>query len=73
MVLIRCLIHVPPLAGCVTLLALTFTTIVVEQNSAFSILQFAAKLHEILMQASIAAILLSHVRYEITQDGCIPF
>jgi len=73
MVLIRCLIHIPPLAGCVTLLALMFTTIVVEQNSAFSILQFAAKLLEILMQASIAAILLSHVRYEITQNGCIPF
>lgn len=71
-VLIRSLLHIPPLAGCVVLLILSGMTTIVQPNSAFSILQFAAKAHETLMQASIAAILLSHVRYEITQHGWFP-
>lgn len=72
-VLVRSLLHLPPLAGCAVLLILTSTTTIVQPNSTFSSLQFAAKLHEVLMQASIAAILLSHVRYEITQTGRVPF
>ncbi|KAK0115657.1 hypothetical protein ONS95_000073 [Cadophora gregata] len=72
-VVIRSLVHIPPIAGCVSLLVLAGMTTIVEPNSAFQVLQFAAKFHEILMQASIATILLSHIRYEITQGGRVPF
>ncbi|KAH9203846.1 hypothetical protein DL95DRAFT_472025 [Leptodontidium sp. 2 PMI_412] len=72
-VVIRSLVHILPVAACISLLVLASKTTIVGPNSAFSALQFAAKFHEILMQASIATILLSHIRYEITKDGRVPF
>ncbi|KAF2787332.1 hypothetical protein K505DRAFT_190649, partial [Melanomma pulvis-pyrius CBS 109.77] len=71
--LLHWLLHIPPLAGAVTLIVINITRYVVSyEPRATATLQFAAKLHEVLMQASIATVLLSYIRARAYQDF-IPF
>jgi hypothetical protein len=57
------LLHVAPLAGAITLLVLQWTNYWVSGRDDYSsALQFAAKVHELVMQASIVELLLCLVR-----------
>jgi hypothetical protein len=71
--LLRCAVHIIPLVACLILILFNICTIVISYNSGYAILQFVAKIHEVLMQASIAAILLSYIRSEALQHGGTPF
>ncbi|KAF2106647.1 hypothetical protein BDV96DRAFT_328299 [Lophiotrema nucula] len=63
MVFLHSLLHVPPLFGAITLIVLNFTNFFYTYGPYDSTgLQFVAKLHELLMQASISAILLDLIR-----------
>jgi hypothetical protein len=66
------LLHVTPLAGAITLLVFQWTSYWVSlTNDYSSMLQFAAKAHELAMQASIVEILLCLVRIGLI-DGLLP-
>ncbi|KAH7076611.1 hypothetical protein BKA63DRAFT_286177 [Paraphoma chrysanthemicola] len=61
----HCLLHFAPLSGALTLLALRWTEYWIGLNPPDpTALQFVAKFHEILMQVSIAEILLCIIRIE---------
>lgn len=73
---IRSLVHILPLAGAVAITSINLTGLYVgpasdgmpglqEGPSPWPWLQFAAKVHELLMVASLAAILASYVRFEL--------
>jgi hypothetical protein len=67
------LLHVIPLSGAILLLVFQWTNQWVdEENDHLTELQFAAKLHELLMQASIAEVLLSLIRAGLI-NGFVPF
>jgi hypothetical protein len=67
------LLHVIPLSGAILLLVFHWTNQWVdEENDHSTELQFAAKLHELLMQASIAEVLLSLIRAGLI-NGFVPF
>lgn len=67
------LLHILPLSGAATLLTLQWTKYWIGPESNVStLLQFAAKLHELIMQASIIEVLLCIVRTEAI-NGYIPF
>ena len=67
------LLHVIPLSGAILLLVFPWTNQWVDEESDHSTeLQFAAKLHELLMQASIAEVLLSLIRAGLI-NGFVPF
>ena len=67
------LLHVIPLSGAILLLVFQWTNQWVdEENDHSTELQFAAKLHELLMQASIAEVLLSLIRAGLI-NGFVPF
>lgn len=66
------LLHVAPLAGAITLLVFQWTNYWVSDKGDYSsTLQFAAKVHELVMQPSIVEVLLSHVRTGLI-DGLLP-
>jgi hypothetical protein len=66
------LLHVAPLAGAITLLVLQWTSYWVSNKDDYSsALQFAAKTHELVMQASIVDILLGFLRTGLV-DGLLP-
>ena len=44
-----------------------------QDSAKLGALQLAAKMHELLINASIAAMVMSHVRYELTIGSGIPF
>ena len=72
--LLRTLIHVVPLGVAIYELVLNLKShFVGETFDKQSYLQFAAKAHEIAMQASIATILLSYIRYQISAGKGMPF
>jgi hypothetical protein len=73
MALVRLAVHILPLLGCILLFYYNLKIVLLPASSAYTILQFVAKLHEVLMQASIASILISHLRYEATSPNPIPF
>jgi hypothetical protein len=73
MALLRLTIHIPPLIGCAVLFYYNLKTVILPASPAYTILQFVAKLLEIFMQASITAIILSQIRYEISDLGQSPF
>ena len=65
--------HVIPLSGAILLLVFQWTNQWVDEDNDHSTeLQFAAKLHELLMQASIAEVLLSLIRAGLI-NGFVPF
>lgn len=70
--ILQFMLHVVPLSAAIALIALNWTRyfIALEFSSA-SALQFAAKLHEVLMQASLADIAFAIVRVQLT-DGHLP-
>ena len=66
------LLHVLPLGGAVTLLILQWTKYWIGTETSIStFLQFAAKLHELMMQASLVEVLLYVVRTEAV-NGYVP-
>ncbi|KAJ9612005.1 hypothetical protein H2200_003600 [Cladophialophora chaetospira] len=71
---LRALVHIPPLAGCLGLIILNSETYLYGGAHIWiSLLQFVAKIHEVLMQASIAANVISLLRQELVNEGRIPF
>ena len=72
--LLRSLIHIPPLAVALFEIVLnlrgTYVGISFDQQTS---LQFAAKAHEIVVQASLATAFLSYIRYQITIGDGLPF
>ncbi|KAH0561987.1 hypothetical protein GP486_003306 [Trichoglossum hirsutum] len=80
--LLRCAIHIVPVAPSIALIYLNLTDSYIggeltgpSGGDAFKLgaLQFAAKLHELAIQASIAVILLSYIRHELTIGPGLPF
>lgn len=66
------LLHIIPLGGATTLLAFYWTTFWIGREPvAITALQFVAKLHEILMQASLVDILIYFIRSQVIK-GYIP-
>jgi hypothetical protein len=66
------LLHLFPLVGAASLLILQWTKYWIgPQISVFTFLQFAAKFHELTMQASIIEVLLCVIRTEVA-DGYVP-
>ena len=71
---LRVLIHVIPMG-------VAFVEIIINWNGRYlgdsfdkqTYLQFVAKAHEITLQASLAAALLTYLRYEVTRESGIPF
>ncbi|KAF2716060.1 hypothetical protein K431DRAFT_350613 [Polychaeton citri CBS 116435] len=73
---IHCLVHAIPLAGAFALIIMNLGAYFVSDgiNSEILVgLQFAAKLHEITMVASLTTVLLSYVRLQLTSERGIPF
>jgi hypothetical protein len=70
-----CGIHVPPVAISTALLAPNLSNIYYEdigdsdQNSRFNALQFAAKIHELLITASLSAIVVTYIQFELHRGG----
>lgn len=72
--LLRALIHVVPLGLAIFEIILNWKGRYVGKDfTKQNILQFVAKGHEILMQASIATIILSYIRYQISVGKGMPF
>lgn len=72
--LLRTLIHAVPLGTAIFEIVLNLRGRYVGAQFAMqNYLQFAAKAHEITMQASIATILLSYIRFQISTGQGIPF
>ena len=72
--LLDLLIHVVPFGGVVASLVLNINTFFVGNlsTSAVTAFQFAAKLLELLMQASLAAILLDAIRWQVVRNQDLP-
>jgi hypothetical protein len=73
---LRAFIHLPALLGSITLVLLNCVTCFfapATSNAPISVLQFAAKVHELLMQMSIAALALSYMRDQVGRHGHMPF
>ena len=71
---LRALIHLIPICGAVTLIALNCHQLYVGPYlNNINLLQFAAKLHELTMQASLAAILFTYISYELALGVGLPF
>ncbi|OAP61639.1 hypothetical protein AYL99_03842 [Fonsecaea erecta] len=73
-VLLHILTHALPLSGVLTLLVLNINTFFVGNlsTSAVTAFQFAAKLLELLMQASLAVILLDAIRWHMVRNEDLP-
>ena len=73
--LLGCLVHLLPLLMTIFVLQLNFRNVywtgvnTPNLNARLNALQFAAKLHEILINASIASILISTVRDRLSNEG----
>jgi hypothetical protein len=71
--ILRLVVHVIPLAAALTLVGLNTQGVLVPDYSWFSGLQFVAKLHEIFMQASLAAIVMAYLRHQALTNKSLPF
>ena len=72
--LLRALIHVVPLGVALWEITFNWNTYYVGSNVQNQALyQFGAKLHEMTAQASIAAVIFSYVRYELSLGQGLPF
>lgn len=73
-VILRSAIHTLPIIVSVILVAINASSIYAGPvSSTYQLLQFIAKVHELLLQASIAAIAVDHVRNELVGEGKVPF
>ena len=79
---IAALIHLPPVAGSLAIIALNLRGYYIGGELAgpsgqdvekLAGLQFAAKIHELLINASLAALLFSYVQYQIALGGGLPY
>jgi hypothetical protein len=79
---LRCCIHIIPIGVSVTLAYLNIRGYYIggelagpsgQDSVKLGGLQFAAKIHELSINASIAAMLLSYIRYELTMGIGLPF
>ena len=73
---LRCLIHLAPVSGVIALLRLNLSGTFIGATmwpQTTSILQFVAKLHEILMVSSLAVVLASYTHHHLTSDRGLPF
>jgi hypothetical protein len=79
---LRCCIHIVPIGVSVTLAYLNIHGYYIggelagpsgQDSAKLGGLQFAAKMHELSINASIAAMLLSYIRYELTMGIGLPF
>lgn len=72
--LLRALIHVVPLGVALWEIILNWNTYYVRESiRSLAYYQFGAKIHEMKAQASIAAILFSYIRYELSLGLGLPF
>ncbi|KAF2667742.1 hypothetical protein BT63DRAFT_299656 [Microthyrium microscopicum] len=81
--LVRCIFYLVPVFACIVLLAFNLGNYYIggelsgaegEDPQKLAALQFAAKLHELLMIASLVSILVTIIRLELTvKDGGLPF
>ncbi|KAF2228705.1 hypothetical protein EV356DRAFT_48170 [Viridothelium virens] len=69
----RASVHFVPVAACLVILIYNFRVVFVWYDSGCVALQFVAKLHEVLMQASVAAIVLGYIRHHLTGETALPF
>lgn len=75
--LFSCSIHIPPIAITLSLLAMNFSTTYYDdvgtpgQNLRFNALQVAAKLHEVLVVASLSTVAIDYVQYELLRGNGI--
>lgn len=71
---LRALVHFVPVGGAVALIALNCRQFYIGPwLKNISLLQFAAKLHELTIQASLTTILLTYIRYELALGVGLPF
>lgn len=70
---LRLAIHIIPLAAALTLIGLNARGTLSSTYSWLSGLQFVAKFHEILMQASLASLIMAYVRHQALFQKSIPF
>ena len=71
---IRSLVHVVPLAGALVLIWLNSVQYFVGTNLEGTVgLQFAAKLHELTMIASLTTVMMSYMRHRLTSRDGVPF
>ena len=73
--LIGALIHVIPVAGAIALVSIHFYEYYIprEQTKSLIVYQLLAKIHEIAIQASVAAIVFAYIRHEVVLGQGIPF
>ncbi|KAF2835399.1 hypothetical protein M501DRAFT_999153 [Patellaria atrata CBS 101060] len=72
--LIRSSVHLAPIAGCAIIFSLNASPQFIGSDFLWiSSLQYVATAHGLLMQASIAAVVLEYVRHEITFNENMPF
>ena len=76
------MIHIIPVGACICITALNLRGYYIggelsgwsgQDTEKLAGLQFAAKLHELTMNASIATLLFSYIRYQVTFAGGLPF
>jgi hypothetical protein len=68
----HCVLHMIPLIGAITLLVLRWSNFWIGPNPPnATVFQFIAKLHELLMQASIIEVMLSVIRWQAI-EGFVP-
>jgi len=69
MAIYHVLLHLVPLAAAIVVITLNWTKYFIGPTFSYSTtLQFVAKLHEILMQASISEVLLYVIRAQVVED-----
>jgi hypothetical protein len=69
----RASIHLVPVVACAIILGYNFRVVFVAYNSAYTALQYVAKLHEMLMQASIIAMVVGYIRHRLVGRTSLPF
>lgn len=68
------LFHAVPVGGAIALIVLNIKTRYYGTNGRWvSALQFVAKAHELLMQASIVTVMIAYLQYLLTQKRAVPF
>jgi hypothetical protein len=70
--LLRASVHLLPVAGCIYLCVLNSRPWAVLPKYPWEALQFVAKAHEILMQASISTIAVAYIRRELVSGQWMP-
>ena len=76
---VRCLVHIIPVVTTAGVVYLNFRNVYYAnagapyQNVKLQALQFAAKLHEAFIVASLSTVVLNHIRYSLLSEDGVPF